>query len=269
MKFVKMHGIGNDFVLIDHVPIGDVSAFSRAVCHRKFGVGADGLLCVTEDHGMRMFNPDGSESEMCGNGLRAFAKYLTHLGITSETIFDIQTGAGKLSVSILEDGQVTVNMGLAKLKPSEIGMKVDSENFINQPIGAGFRGTAVSMGNPHLVIFVDKVDKVALEKLGPLYENYQLFPNRTNVHFVEVVAEDHLMMRTWERGAGATLACGTGACSVAVAGYLNGFSEREVKIDLPGGRLHLEYKESGHVFMTGPAEIVYEGQLGDFLKQSL
>ncbi len=261
-----MHGIGNDFVLIDTIRDGvfdcDVEALSKRVCDRSFGVGADGLILVERSGNtllMRMLNPDGSESEMCGNGLRTFAR-LCHDRNYADGKFQVQTGAGLLQVECLPDQSVKVNMGIAELEPSKIGMVGTSgTNFINQPIGNGFFGTAVSMGNPHIVIFVDKVSEVDLANDGPKLERASLFPNRTNVHFVQIESENEISQRTWERGAGITLACGTGACAGAVAAFLNQKTGRSVKVNLPGGTLQIQYKESGEVTMTGTAEYVFEG----------
>jgi diaminopimelate epimerase len=268
-----MHGIGNDFVMVDcvngEVPPVDPVALARKVCDRKFGVGADGLIYVEREGAdlfrMRMWNPDGSESEMCGNGIRCVAKLLVDEGVVTEAEgrsgIPIETGAGRLVLEVLESGMVRVDMGKAWLTRGEIGMTGPSdEQFVSQDIGGGLNGSAVSMGNPHLVILVEDASKVDLNVLGPRLEHHELFPARTNVHFVQVVDRGHLIQRTWERGAGATLACGTGACASAVASFLNGGSDRNVEIDLPGGRLKIEYAEDGRVFMTGPAETVYDGE---------
>ena len=263
-----MHGIGNDFVMIDRMKNADESldwsALSVSMCDRKFGVGADGLILAepgkNTQFAMRMFNPDGSESEMCGNGVRCFALYVRDNGHTSETEIPVETGAGLLHLSIQGDGQVKVDMGVAKLTRGEIGMSGPADElFINQPLeGFGLNGTAVSMGNPHVVIFTDDVSAIPLEQIGPQIERNSLFPSRVNVHFVQIVGDDHIVQRTWERGAGITLACGTGACACAVASHLNGYTDRSVDIDLPGGRLHIDYHEHGRVDMTGPAVTVFE-----------
>lgn len=278
-----MHGIGNDFILLDGVgqalPKEDFSALSRTLNDRRFGIGGDGLILVERGekapYRMRMFNPDGSEAEMCGNGVRCFAKLLKDRGYNNGGSVDVDTGAGRLNVTVEKSGWVRVNMGKAHLKRSEIPMTGPAdETFIDQSIKSDqtsvitdhdspitdLRGTAISMGNPHLVIFVDDVHAIDLEKLGPILEHNALFPNRTNVHVAQVVDRNHLIMRSWERGAGITLACGTGACSVAVAGFLTGRSERNVDIRLPGGHLKLDYQENGTVFMTGPAETVFTGE---------
>ena len=268
IPFVKMHGIGNDFILVDGIgaplPQADFPTLSKAVNDRRFGVGGDGLILLEKGRKapfrMRMFNPDGSESEMCGNGIRCFAKLLNERGYSDQASVDVETGAGILTLALEPNGWVKVDMGPARLKRGEIPMTGPAEEtFIDQPVG-DFKGTAVSMGNPHLVIFVDDVNAVDLEHLGPRLERHELFPNRVNVHFVQRVDEGHLIQRTWERGAGITLACGTGACSVGVAGFLTGRSRRDVDIKLPGGHLKIEYLESGRVLMTGPAETVFLGE---------
>lgn len=276
MRFTKMHGIGNDFVMVDTIdsplPSGvegqEVSAFAdlaRKVNDRRFGIGGDGLILLEKGDQapfrMRMFNPDGSESEMCGNGIRCFAVLLRDLGHLSGDSVEVETGAGTLKLDLVGGNDVRVDMGPARLTRGEIPMTgAADERFIDQPVGDGFSGTAVSMGNPHLVIFVDDVQKVDLELLGPKFEHHALFPRRTNVHFVQVVDRGTLIQRTWERGAGITLACGTGACSVAVAGFLTGRSDRIAQVRLPGGNLKIEYLEDGRVLMTGPAETVFEGE---------
>jgi diaminopimelate epimerase len=268
MTFTKMQGIGNDFVMVDSIaePLdADLPTLARRVNDRRFGVGGDGLILmergVLAPFRMRMFNPDGSPSEMCGNGIRCFAVMLKDHGHLTASSTDVETGAGILNVELLDGGSVKVDMGMARLTRGDIGMAgPKDEQFVDQPVGRGFKGTAVGMGNPHLVIFVDDVASVELEYLGREFEKHELFPNRTNTHFVQVVDRSHVIQRTWERGAGATLACGTGACAVAVAGFLTGRTERSVESKLPGGSLHLEYQEDGRVLMTGPAETVFEGQ---------
>ena len=224
-----------------------------------------------------MWNPDGSESEMCGNGIRCVARYLLDEGITDQARIPIETGAGLLVVEEASGGMIRVDMGVAGLTRGEVGMAgAAGERFIDEPVEAGagagagagqeacttmkFRGTAVSMGNPHLVLLVEDAKGIDLRRLGPSLEHHELFPNRTNVHFVQVVDAGRLVQRTWERGAGATLACGTGACASAVAAFLNGKAGRSVDVELPGGVLHVEYAEDGHVFMTGPATTVFDGE---------
>lgn len=268
-----MHGIGNDFVLVNgfdqSVDLANVSALARDICDRKFGVGSDGLIVAAPGteapFAMRMWNPDGSESEMCGNGIRCFATFVRDEGLTSETNIPVETGAGLLVLDALPDGRVRVDMGKARLTRGEIGMTGPADDtFIGQKVDSAhhgsFDGTAVSMGNPHVVMFTDSVDAVDLATIGPDLEHNPLFPQRTNVHFVQVVSRDHIRMRTWERGAGLTLACGTGACACAVASFLNGHTERAVRVSLPGGDLDIAYEEDGTVFMTGPAATVFVGE---------
>ncbi|MFW5698200.1 MAG: diaminopimelate epimerase, partial [Fimbriimonadaceae bacterium] len=228
MRFTKMHGIGNDFVMVDALheqPRGNLEELSRKVCDRKFGVGADGLILTEKgteaEFRMRMFNPDGSESEMCGNGVRCFAQFLRAEGRTSDTTITVETGAGRLVLEVLPDDRVRVDMGKARLSRGDIGMTGDaSERFKDEPVealGETYRGNAVSMGNPHLVLFVDRDITDEHLKVGPVLEKHPEFPARTNVHLAKVLSRGQIRQWTWERGAGATLACGTGACSVAVA----------------------------------------------------
>lgn len=230
-------------------------------------MGSDGIILACPGTAvplrMRMFNPDGSEGEMCGNGVRCLARFLVDEGHATGPRIEVETGAGVLVLNLQDNGQVTVDMGKARLTRGEVGMTgPQAEQFVSQPINIGeveLPGTAVSMGNPHIVFIVDDVDAVPLEKSGPLFEKHELFPKRTNVHFVQVLSRTHIKQRTWERGAGITLACGTGACSCAVSSVLNGKTDRNVKVSLPGGDLQIEYKEDGTVFMTGPAETVFRG----------
>ncbi|AIE87926.1 diaminopimelate epimerase [Fimbriimonas ginsengisoli] len=268
IKFTKMQGTGNDFVMVDafrekELP-ADLPELARWACDRRFGIGGDGLILA--DPGseapfrMRMFNPDGSASEMCGNGIRCLARLLRDHGHTEADSVPVETGAGILTVE-LRPGGVRVDMGRAKLSRQEIGMPGIGP-FVEEDLGNGLRGTAVSMGNPHLVIFVDDVAAVDLVKLGRELEHHPLFPNRTNVHFVQVVDRQTLIQRTWERGAGITLACGTGACACAVAAVMTNRADRSVEIRLPGGNLHIDFDADGRVFMTGPAETVFEGEIG-------
>ncbi|MFZ4507204.1 MAG: diaminopimelate epimerase [Fimbriimonas sp.] len=262
-----MQGIGNDFVMLDWVasspPEVDLSLLSRQMNDRKFGVGGDGLIVTDqlspELYRMRMFNPDGSESEMCGNGLRCVARLLADRhGLDGQVA--VQTGAGTLTVVIQADKSVRVAMGKAMFTRGEIGMQGPAgEAYVERHLSRGYRGTAVSMGNPHLVIFVDDVASVPLAEHGPEFEERPDFLHRTNVHFVQRITEDHLRVRTWERGAGATLACGTGACACLAAAVETGRAARKSTLELPGGKLTVEYGQDREVFMTGPAETVFEG----------
>ncbi len=270
IPFVKMHGIGNDFVMLDTLreglPNGDLAELSCLLCDRRRGVGGDGLILLEAGNEspfrMRMFNPDGSLSEMCGNGLRCAAQLARDRGYALDEKAEFETGAGKLTVRFREDGQIQVDMGPASFSPEKIGLRFAGERFVNEELGfQGLRGTAVSMGNPHLVIFVPAVAAVPLEDWGPMLEHDKRFAHRTNVHFIQVVDRGHLIQRTWERGAGITLACGTGACASAAAALAIDLAEPKVQIDLPGGRLEIEVLESG-VLMTGPATTVFHGVAG-------
>lgn len=275
ISFTKMHGIGNDFVLVNgfsqSVPEASLRDLSRLMCDRRFGIGSDGLILAEQGielpFRMRMFNPDGSESEMCGNGIRCVAKFVHDEGLTQLDTIPIETGAGPLTLELTDGGMVRVDMGPARLLRGEIGMAGSpGEMFIGEPVGFAdlqMRGTAVSMGNPHLVLFVDDVDAIDLKSVGSQLEHHPLFPQRVNVHFVELLSRSHIKQRTWERGAGATLACGTGACASAVAAFVNGLAERSLRVTLPGGDLLVEYSENGKVFMTGPAETVFKGNWPD------
>lgn len=263
-----MQGIGNDFVVVDTILQGDLPAdlpeFARRVNDRRLGIGGDGLILLERGESapfkMRMFNPDGSESEMCGNGIRCFGRLLhDHNHLDGSTV-EVETGAGTLRLDRVDADKFRVDMGQARLNRGEIGMTgLRDEQFIDQPVGKGFFGTAVSMGNPHLVIFVDDVKAIDLATIGPVLEHHPEFPRRTNVHFIKVTDRGHLVQRTWERGAGITLACGTGACASAVAAFITGRADRKVEIRLPGGILEIDYMDDGRVLMTGPAETVFEG----------
>jgi diaminopimelate epimerase len=270
MKFTKMQGIGNDFVVVDRIrdsiDLEDSSCLTKAVCDRKFGVGADGLILLERSNGrlvMRMFNPDGSESGMCGNGLRCVARLAADRGYESTAKFSIWLGGEEKAVSVRHNGLVTVDMGEPRLTRAALHMTGDPhQTFVDQPLdvdGTCFTATAVSMGNPHLVFFVPDVSQIELGTMGPKLEHHPDFLQRTNVHFAQTQGEDRIIQRTWERGAGITLACGSGACAVAVAGYITGRTQRSVEIELPGGELAIDYEETGHVFMTGPASYVFEG----------
>ena len=269
VQFSKLHGIGNDFIVIDASQLSGVvnrSKLSIGLCDRQTGIGADGILLLSKSSDqlkMEVINSDGSKPEMCGNGLRVAALWMHEQGWADCRNFDIQTGAGELSVEIGNDGNVTIDMGMAKLNPREIGMSssVQGDSFINQSIGGGMKGSAVSMGNPHLIIQVSDFARLNLEDDGRLLETHPFFPLKTNVHFVQIVNRRSIVQKTWERGAGATLACGTGACASVVAIVEQGLVEREVHVELPGGNLTIKYEKTGHVFMTGPAEFVFTGSI--------
>ena len=274
MKFAKMQGAGNDYVYVNcfEETIGDPVALARQVSNRNFGIGSDGLILImpseVADVRMRMFNSDGSESEMCGNGIRCVAKYAYDHRLVDKKEITAETGAGILTLQLFTNDagmvdRVRVNMGQPRLIRGQIPMTGNpDEQVVNQELKVldrTFHITCVSMGNPHCVIFVDNVDEFPIEKYGPVIENHELFPNRTNVEFVEIVSHNEVKQRTWERGAGETLACGTGASAVAVAGVLNERTERTILNHLLGGDLELEWTEEGSVYMTGPAVQVFEG----------
>jgi diaminopimelate epimerase len=271
IPFTKMQGIGNDFVVLDTLqdplPATDLPELARRLTHRQFGVGADGLILLERGSSasfrMRMFNPDGSESEMCGNGVRCVARLVREHGHSEDDEIQIETGAGVLDLRLRAEGLVEVDMGPARLTRGEIGMTgPPDERFQDADLGGGRRGTAVGLGNPHLVLFVDDVEAVDLEAVGPELEADARFPGRVNVHFVQAESRETLKVRTWERGAGATLACGTGACASAVAAAETGRAGREVEVALHGGKLWIRYDEAGRVWKTGPAESVFSGWFG-------
>ena len=278
-KFTKWHGCGNDFVLFDCLQddIEDYASVARKVCDRHYGVGADGILVVLPsaqaDFRMRIFNTDGSEAEMCGNGIRCFARYLYDFGLTKETRFTVETGAGILVPEIvLEGGKVKgikVDMGEPHLLGEEIPVVgFDGSKVIDKSMsvdGQEYHFTAVSMGNPHCVIFVDDAENFPIYELGHKFEEHALFPKKTNTEFVEVKDRQHVRMRVWERGAAVTLACGTGSCATVVAGILNGKLDRDAatEVELDGGKLSIHWANDNHVFMTGPAELVFSGELAD------
>jgi diaminopimelate epimerase len=275
MKFTKMHGIGNDYVYVntfDQPAPADPARLAIAVSDRHFGIGSDGLILIgpseRADARMRMFNADGSESEMCGNGVRCVAKYLHDHGIARKPRVAVETGRGVLTLELeVENGRarrVRVNMGAPILQGSDIPTRLPGNPPVNVLLPVGGRElkvTAVSMGNPHAVVYVDDAAAFPVETLGPLLEHHQAFPRRVNAHFVQVIAPGEVRMRTWERGSGITLACGTGACAVCVAGVLTGRSERKILAHLPGGDLELEWpSDESPVFMTGPATEVFSGE---------
>lgn len=275
MRFTKMHGLGNDYVYVDGfaAPVpADPASVSRTISDRHFGIGSDGLILIVPsekaDARMRMFNADGSESEMCGNGLRCVAKYVYDHGIARKPKLAIETGRGILQVDLeLANDRVSrvrVNMGEPILEAAKIPTTLVGNPPVNASItvnGKNYTVTAVSMGNPHAIIYVPNANEVPLQDVGPQLEHAREFPRRVNVHFVQVHSPNEITMRTWERGSGITLACGTGACSVCVAGVLTGNTERSLVAHLPGGDLELEWSSSdNHVYMTGPATEVFTGE---------
>ena len=283
MRFTKMHGLGNDYVYLDCVryPVpADPAALARVVSDRHFGIGSDGLILIgrseVADAQMRMFNTDGSESEMCGNGLRCVAKYVHDHGIATKTKLSLETGRGVLTVELEivagKAERVRVNMGEPILDAAKIPTTLPGDPPVNVSFAAGtmtFSGTCVSMGNPHVVIYPDDsyfetAARDPVVEFGPLVENAAVFPRRINAHFVKVHSPGEVTMRTWERGSGITLACGTGACAVCVAGVLTGRTERTLLAHLPGGDLTLQWNETDHcVYMTGPATEVFTGEWPD------
>ena len=276
IKFTKMQGLGNDYVYIDAIHQNikqESSSLAQFVSNRNFGVGSDGLIliCKSEvaDFKMRMFNSDGSEAEMCGNGIRCVGKFVYDKGLTDKTQVSIETLAGiKVLQLNVKDGKVEtvrVDMGEPILEPNKIPV-ISTENPVTNLVataeGIDFTFTCVSMGNPHAITIVEDVQNFDVNKYGKVLEIDKQFPKRINVEFSQILDEENIKMRVWERGAGETLACGTGACATAVACYLNGYTKRNVTIELLGGNLFIEWsKENNHVYMTGPAVTVFEGEL--------
>lgn len=276
--FTKLHGLGNDFIVIDARILNlhrDLPGLARQLCDRNRGIGADGLILLfksqTQDYRWKIFNPDGSEPEMCGNGIRCLGKYIAEKDRKAPgTKMTIETLAGPIGVEIISNtprvAQVKVDMGEPRLNFDDIPLTRQQEKVVNQPLqvnGESLNITAVSMGNPHVVTFVNDTTTAPVTTLGPKVENFtEVFPKRTNVEFAQVLNRKEINMRVWERGAGETQACGTGACATAVAGVLNDKTDREVTIHLPGGDLKIEWNEfNNHIFMTGPAEISFTGQV--------
>lgn len=275
MKFTKMHGAGNDYIYVDlfseTLPEEEMS-LAIAISDRHTGVGSDGLILIEPseiaDARMRMFNADGSESEMCGNGIRCVAKYVYDHGIATKDELNIETGAGVLSLKLFpENGrvnQVCVNMGRPELLSKKIPTTLPGDPPLDAELVVGdktYQVSCVSMGNPHCIMFVDEVNDDWVHRVGPQIESHEAFPNRVNAEFIQVVSPNEFIMRVWERGSGETMACGTGACAVVVAGVLTGRMQRNVLAHLPGGDLQLEWSEqTDEVFMTGPAVEIFSGQ---------
>ncbi len=267
LPFTKMHGLGNDFVVVNCLgeACPDLALHAKKICDRRFGIGCDQMLVIRPseraDFRMQIYNNDGGEAEMCGNGIRCLAKYLVNHGATSKTELAIETLGGIMRPRILDD-LVEVDMGEPILEGRKVPVDADGK-IIDRPFsveGEEFRITCVSMGNPHCDIFVAEVDSFPVQKWGPILETHPFFPKRTNVGFIQVLGEGHLKLRVWERGAGETLACGTGACAALVTSVLNGHSGREAKLQLKGGELLVRWSEkNNHVYMTGPGEEVYSG----------
>lgn len=281
MKFVKMHGCGNDYVYVNGFTekVKNPSEVAQMVSDRHFGIGSDGLIIINPsqvaDFEMAMYNADGSRGEMCGNGIRCVAKFVYDFGLTDKTSISVETLAGIKYLDLtVKDGKVVtvrVNMGAPILTPAEIPVEPSlfpeaKDAVVAQPLtvaGKAYKVTCVSMGNPHDVIFMDEdVRTLDLEKIGPDFEHHAAFPKRTNTEFVNVIDETHLRMRVWERGSGETLACGTGTCATVVAAVLNGLTKDAVDVELLGGSLHIEWdREANLVYMTGPATVVFTGEI--------
>lgn len=275
MKFTKVHGLGNDFIIVNAFKehIDNLPAAAVKLCDRHFGIGADGLVLVLPsdraDFRMQIFNSDGSEAEMCGNVTRCFARYVYENGLTTKTQLTIETLAGIIKPQLVFDpdgmvAAVRVDMGEPRLTRQDIPMTGPAvERAVAVPIAAAgqdFIVTAISMGNPHCVIFVPDVAAIPLTTWGPAVETHTVFPRKTNVEFVQVLNREEMRMRVWERGAGVTLACGTGACATLVAAVLTGRTERQAVVHLDGGDLHIAWGEDNHVYMTGPTAVVFQGE---------
>lgn len=274
MNFIKMHGIGNDYIYFNclNEELKNPEKVSIILSDRHLGVGGDGIILIlkseTSDFKMRIFNADGSEAKMCGNGIRCVGKYVYEKGLTNKDFIKIDTLSGvKLLKLTIENGEVVsigVNMGEAILDSKEIPVISSKENVINETLnidGIDYSITCVSMGNPHCVVFINDIDNLDLKTIGPKFENHPMFPDRVNTEFVEIIDENTLKMRVWERGSDETLACGTGACAVVVASTLNNYCKKDenITVKLLGGDLNIKYQSDGLVYMNGPAEFVFEG----------
>ena len=272
-NFSKWQACGNDFVLVNafnNEDISEIIANAEKICDRHFGVGADGVIFILPskiaDFRMQIINSDGSEAEMCGNGIRCFAKCVKEANLTDKNKFTVETGAGIIIPEIMEDGTVHVDMGEPILEGDKIPVSGFGNNqVVNEDItvdGQTYKMTCVSMGNPHAVVYVDDVDNLPIEEIGPKFESHERFPRRVNTEFVKVLDRHTVQMRVWERGAAETLACGTGACAVAVSCILNGLTEDEVTVKLLGGDLEIQWdQEKNTVYMTGPATVVFDGEI--------
>lgn len=271
LKFTKMHGLGNDFMVVDLVTQQFVlrPELIRNLANRNFGIGFDQLLIVETpsnpevDFRYRIFNADGSEVEQCGNGARCFARFVYDHNLTGKRLIKVETANGIIELNITDDNQVIVDMGAPILEPQEIPFTADKQ-AVTYPIqanGQSLEVSAVSMGNPHCVLLVDDVDTADVNTLGPILESHEAFPNKVNVGFMQILSPTEARLRVYERGAAETLACGSGACAAMVAGHLQGLLGDKVKIHLPGGTLDIEWSGEGSVMMTGPATSVFEGRL--------
>lgn len=275
MKFTKMHGIGNDYVYVNcfEESVKNPAEVSKFVSNRHFGIGSDGLILISPsaiaDFRMNIYNADGSQAEMCGNGIRCVAKYVYDYGLTDKTEISVETLAGikylRLQVENGKVASVEVNMGVPILEPKEIPVAVEESPVVNVPVevkGKIYHMTCVSMGNPHAIIFMNNVKDLDIAAIGPYFENHTVFPKRTNTEFVEVLDRNTVNMRVWERGSDETLACGTGACATTVACILNDKTENEVTVHLLGGDLKIRWdREANQVYMTGPATVVFDGEI--------
>ncbi len=271
MNFIKMEGAGNDFIVTHQFPaeaMNNIADIAVRICNRRFGVGGDGLILILPsrraDFRMRIFNCDGSEAEMCGNGIRCCVEYIRHMSMSDCSELAIETAAGIICAERILEGIVRVDMGPPRLKAEEIPVALSKDRVVNRRLKIAettFHITAVSMGNPHAVIFTDTLTDELVSKYGPAIEKHRLFPNKTNVEFVKVLSEEEIRMRVWERGCGETLACGTGACAAVVAGILNRLHGNRVTVHLTGGDLEVEWsgEDADPVYMTGPARPVFEG----------
>jgi diaminopimelate epimerase len=269
IEFTKMHGLGNDFIVVDcrENTLKNPEKIAVKLCDRHFGIGADGLILVLPsnkaDLRMRIFNPDGSEPEMCGNGIRCFAKFVKDNGFNANK-FEVETLAGIIKPEII-GSDVRVDMGEPILNPKDVPANLDGDMAVDEELeidGRNLRITAVSMGNPHTVSFVETLEGFPIAEIGAKVELHPTFPKKTNVEFVQVMSNDTLKVAVWERGAGITLACGTGACASLVAAVLNKkITQRSAKVQLPGGDLHINWADDNHVYMTGPAETVFIGNI--------
>lgn len=275
MKFTKMQGLGNDYVYVNcfQENVENPSEIAIKVSDRHFGIGSDGLILIkpseVADFRMDMYNADGSQAEMCGNGIRCVAKYVYDYGLTDQTEISVETLAGIKYLKLqIEDGkvsQITVNMGQPELNPAKIPVQAEGEQVVDEPIevnGTTYKMTCVSMGNPHCIVFVEDTASFPLEEIGPMFENHERFPKRVNTEFIQILNRNEVNMRVWERGSGETLACGTGACASTVACILNGLTDNEITLHLLGGDLIVRWdQEENLVYMTGPAKVVFDGEI--------
>jgi diaminopimelate epimerase len=272
MKFWKYHGLGNDFIIINNIESKTALGGDAAekLCHRRFGIGADGVILVQQsveaDVRMVMYNSDGSRPEMCGNGIRCFAKFVYDKGIVKKSSIAVETDAGIMNIEIKAEGNIArtaiVNMGQPDFSAAKIPVTIQESEVINHEIdieGKKFKITSMRMGVPHTVVFVDSLEDETVVRLGSIIENSEYFPQKTNVNFVKVLDRENIILRTWERGAGYTYACGTGACASVAAGIVNNLTQEKVKVQLRGGDLVIHWKDRADIYMEGPATEVFEG----------